>query len=102
MSTIGDSEFTNTTFYNGIMNSCKLTGCYDVNDNTSSVDSNSTEEFLKENGYLGNDGTVVGQLGGTRNTPFTLVPTVPRVTESSLKVDPQKKELNVTVTVTPK
>ena len=100
--TIADSEFTNTTFYNGIMNSCKLTGCYDVNGSASSVNSDSTEEFLKENGYLGDDGTVVGPLGGARNTPFTLVPTVPRVTESSLKVDPQKKELNVTVTVSPK
>lgn len=59
-----------------------------------------TQDDIIANGHVGNDGTAIGPLGGT--TPFTLVPTVPRVTESSLKVDPQKKELNVTVTVTPK
>ena len=99
MSTLEDSEFVNTTYKNGIMASCKLTGCYDVNNSGSTVDFNSTEEFLKGNGYLGNDGTVVGPLGG--NTPFTLVPTVPHVTEASLKVDPKKQELNATLTVSP-
>lgn len=85
----------------GSDNSNKYTGCY-----TSDVYASSVADWtiykLEDNGYFGNDGTVIGQLGGTRNTPFTLVPVVPRVTESSLKVDPQKKELNVTVTVTPK
>ncbi|MBR1558327.1 MAG: hypothetical protein IJ647_11375 [Prevotella sp.] len=75
----------------------KLTGCWGVGQYE--VASNSTEEFLKENGYIGNDGTVVGPLGGS--TPFTLVPTVPHVTEASLKVDPKKQELNATLTVSP-
>lgn len=88
-------------YYRGSDNSNKYTGCY-----TSDVYASSVADWtiykLEDNGYFGNDGTVIGPIGGKRNTPFTLVPVVPRVTESSLKVDPQKKELNVTVTVTPK
>lgn len=79
----------------------KYTGCYTGSEYGNTV-ADWTIYKLEDNGYFGNDGTVIGPLGGTRNTPFTLEPAVPRVTESSLKVDPQKKELNVTVTVTPK
>ena len=85
----------------GSDNSNKYTGCYTSSTYASTV-ADWTIYKLEDNGYFGNDGTVIGPLGGTRNTPFTLEPVVPRVTESSLKVDPQKKELNVTVTVTPK
>lgn len=85
----------------GSDNSNKYTGCYNSDVFASSV-ADWTIYKLEDNGYFGNDGTVIGPIGGKRNTPFTLVPVVPRVTESSLKVDPQKKELNVTVTVTPK
>lgn len=92
---IKDSEFINTaTKY--ISSENKYTGCYDELLDYSKM----TQDDIIANGHVGNDGTAIGPLGGT--TPFTLVPTVPRVTESSLKVDPQKKELNVTVTVTPK
>lgn len=73
----------------------RLTNCYRI---TESLQEN--VEDLTSLGYLGSDGTVVGTLGG--NTPFTLVPTVPHVTEANLSVDPQKQELNVSVTVTPK
>ena len=97
-----DSEFVNCV-YSGRDESSNATDCYVSSSiSTSWISSSWTTEQLEEDGYLGNDGTVVGPLGGARNTPFTLVPTVPRVTESNLMVDPQKKELNVTVTVTPK
>ncbi len=54
---------------------------------------------LQSKGYLGTDGTVVGIDGG--DTPFTLVPSVPKVTSSDLQLDNEKKELNVTLTVSP-
>ena len=73
----------------------KLTGCY----LDGSVDDLWSINELEGNGYFGNDGTIIGPLGG--NTPFTLVPTVPHVTEASLKVDPKKQELNATLTVSP-
>lgn len=54
---------------------------------------------LQSKGYLGTDGTVVGIYGG--DTPYTLVPSVPKVTSSDLKLDNEKKELKVKLTVTP-
>lgn len=70
------------------------TNCYN-GDKTLDYDS----EEIVTNNYLGNDGTIVGPLGGT--TPYTLVPDVPQVTVSNFKVDHQKQELNVTLTATP-
>ena len=62
----------------------------------------STSDLLA-NGYLGTDGTVVGIYGG--NTPYDgttmLVPSVPKVTSSDIKLDNEKKELNVKLTVSP-
>lgn len=55
-------------------------------------------DSLKEKGYLGTDGTVVGIYGG--NLPYTLTPSMPRVTEHNIIVDPEKKTLNVTLKVT--
>ena len=55
------------------------------------------KEDLEAGGYLGTDGTVVGIEGG--QTSFTLVPSSVAVTESQLKVDPEKKQLNVTLKV---
>lgn len=54
---------------------------------------------LQSKGYLGTDGTVVGIYGG--DTPYTLEPSVPKVTSSSLDLDMEKKELNVKLTVSP-
>lgn len=56
-----------------------------------------SEENLKSNNYLGTDGTVVGINGGV--APFTLIPAVPKITESSVKVDATTKKLNVTIKV---
>lgn len=47
--------------------------------------------------YPGTDGTPVGITGGV--APFTLVPSAPRITESTIKVDPEKKVLNVNLKV---
>lgn len=54
---------------------------------------------LQSKGYLGTDGTVVGIYGG--DTPYTLEPSVPKVTSSDLKLDMEQKKLNVTLTVFP-
>ncbi len=53
---------------------------------------------LQAKGYIGNDGTVVGCTGG--ENPYTLTPAVPRVTEHTITVDTEKKELNVNIKVT--
>ena len=92
------SELINCVHKYSLDDTNKLTGCYQ----DSYITSDWSIYKLEDNGYFGNDGTVIGLLGGTRNTPFTLVPVVPRVTESTLKVDPTNKKLDVTVTVSPK
>lgn len=51
-------------------------------------------------GYFGNDGTIIGPLGGS--TPYTLVPNVPKVTESMMMVDSENKQLKIFLTVSPK
>lgn len=48
-------------------------------------------------GMTGTDGTVVGHQGGT--TPYTLVPTNPKVNKYSLNVDTQNKKLTVNISV---
>lgn len=54
----------------------------------------STEE-LEQKGYIGNDGTVVGNNGGA--APYTLTLAVPTVEESDIKLDAEKRVLNVNV-----
>ena len=61
------------------------------------------ESFSWSNDYqytpdmTGTDGTVVGINGGT--TPFTLVPSNPKVNKYSLNVDTQNKKLTVNISV---
>lgn len=72
--------------------------CYGVS--TSSLDTSTSS--LQNNGYLGTDGTVVGVYGG--DTPYDdnmLVPSVPKVTSSDIKLDTEQKKLNVKLTVSP-
>ena len=69
-------------------------GCYTI----TSISDTSTSSFQSK-GYLGTDGTVVGIYGS--DTPYTLVPSVPKVTNSDLKLDMEQKKLNVTLTVSP-
>ena len=49
--------------------------------------------------YVGTDGIIVGIYGG--ETPYTLEPTVPKVTNSDLQLDMENKKLNVNLTVSP-
>lgn len=76
--------------------------CYIVNEQdvvTSSCDCKYDIYTLQSKAYLGTDGTVVGIYGG--DTPFTLDPTVPKVTNSDIKLDTKTKKLNVKLTVSP-
>lgn len=66
--------------------------CYEDSDYTS-FDVNTLENL----GYLGNDGTVVGEYGGVN--PYSLELAVPKVTESSIALDAEKKVLNVSLKV---
>ena len=51
-------------------------------------------------GYMGNDGRVVGLMGGA--TPYTLELAVPKVTESQISLDPETRVLNVNIKVSAK
>ena len=94
---ISNTKFVNTFMpaSDNFLSNCTTSNCYFAPGTSYSYDS----EDLITNGYLGNDGTIVGPLGGT--TPLTLEPDVPQVTVSNFKVDHQKQELNVTLTATP-
>ena len=56
-----------------------------------------SKDYLSENEYIGNDGNVVGPLGGT--APFTFIPSQPYVSSSSVAYDASSKILNVNITV---
>lgn len=60
-----------------------------VNDNLNTY----SEEVLREKGYIGNDGTVIGFTGGT--TPYSLQLAVPKVTKSEMSIDKEQKVLHV-------
>ena len=66
-------------------------GCY--YDSSCSWDAATFEEL----GYLGNDGRVVGYMGGT--TPYTLELAVPKVTKSQIVLDSDARVLNVNLKV---
>ena len=51
-------------------------------------------------GYLCKDGTVVGYEGG--KTPYSLTPSGPKETSSTVKVSDSEKKLNVSINVSPK
>ena len=71
-------------------------GCYYVHYDqyvNTSCDCNPNSSFT------GTDGSIVGIYGG--ETPYTLVPSVPKVTSSDLQLDNEKKQLNVKLTVSP-
>ena len=90
----GNCSFTNTLLRYELKSNCTVHNCYF---DEYHLMKDYTEELLIAKGYLGNDGTVVGYVGGS--TPYTLVPSGITVTESQLKVDPEKKELNVTLKI---
>ncbi len=59
-----------------------------------------SDEELLEKGYIGNDGTIVGSNGGT--TPYTLDLAVPYVKASDIKLDSERRVLNVKLTISAK
>ena len=67
---------------------------FDSNDNWLSVDDRLNK------GYICKDGTVVGVEGG--KTPYSLTPSGPKETSSTVKVSDSEKKLNVSITVSPK
>ena len=66
--------------------------CYEDSDYTS-FDVNTLENL----GYIGNNGTIVGEYGGVN--PYTLELAVPKVAESNILLDAEKKVLNVSLKV---
>ena len=76
-----------------------LQSCYGVANGTTLLTGMSKDDLLA-NGYLGNDGTIVGIYGG--NTPYVddMLPAAPKVTDSSVKLDLENKKLNVSLKVT--
>ena len=76
-----------------------LQSCYGVNSGSNLLTDRSKDDLLA-NGYLGNDGTIVGIYGG--NTPYVvdMLPAAPKVTDSSVKLDLENKKLNVSLKVT--
>ena len=85
--------------YNGYVGNSILQSCYGVDNGTSNL-TNMSKDDLLANGYLGNDGTIVGIDGG--NTPYVgyMLPAAPKVTDSSVKLDLDNKKLNVSLKVT--
>ena len=53
---------------------------------------------LTEKGYLGTDGKVVGIFGG--ESPFTMIPSSPKITDYSSSVDPTTRKITVNLKVT--
>lgn len=74
--------------------------CTDCTSSASTVLSTYTTSAITENPteVTGTDGTTVGITGGT--SPYTLVPSVPSVSSSSVSVDTANRKLNVSITVT--
>ena len=56
-----------------------------------------TKETMLQEGFLGTDGTIVGAYGGA--TPYTLQADGLSIKESVLRVDPDTRQLNVTLKV---
>lgn len=84
---------------NSVLNSCTLQNCY--SSSNAPINSNLTPAYdtdtMISNGWLGNDGTVVGSMGGA--APYTLEPAVPKVESYSINVDTEAKVLSVSLKV---
>lgn len=59
-----------------------------------------TEEQLRQNDYLGTDGTIIGKSGGAR--PFNLDMHIPIVTKNNFSIDQNNKKASINVSVTAK
>lgn len=85
--------------YNGNVGNSILQSCYGVDYGDKTLTGMSKDDLLA-NGYLGNDGTIVGIYGGNTPYDFNMLPAAPKVTESSVKLDLENKKLNVSLKVT--
>lgn len=75
-----------------------LTNCYQSTfEMDEELNTPFSDEELRQAGYLGIDGTVVGITGG--DVPYTLVSSGLQVTEHNLEVDNVEKKLKVTLTL---
>lgn len=83
------------SYFNGVDPSSYQEKVYfDANRDWLSVDDR------RNKGYICKDGTVVGVGGG--KTPYSLTPSGPKETSSTVKVSDSEKKLNVSITVSPK
>ena len=87
------------SYINSQVGNSKLQNCYGVDNGDVRLTNLSADELLSSK-YLGNDGTIVGIYGG--NTPFVagFIPSAPKVTDSTVKLDLENKKLNVSLKVT--
>ena len=92
------NTYSSDPFNSNVGNSI-LQSCYGV-DNGTNLLTDLSKDALLANGYLGNDGTIVGIYGG--NTPFVsdMLPAAPKVTDQSISLDLENKKLNVSLKVT--
>ena len=103
-STVILNSVVNTNSYDGNNSNYFIIGSSSVTQNSyinhfGSSYINSSCECNPSSSYVGTDGTIVGIYGG--ETPYTLEPTVPKVTDSNLQLDMENKKLNVNLTVSP-
>lgn len=91
----GDNDFRNLSSTSSAIN-CWYDTSFEMPGNTFNCSLGTYE--LEEKGYIGTDGTVVGIEGGS--APFTLEPSVPKVTNSTVAYDAANKLLKVNLTVT--
>lgn len=93
------------TYRRTIDSSCYMENCWTTDDinlvknpaGTSFWCMYSSDELL-ENGYIGNDGTIVGCYGGTHS--LTLDLSIPKVLSSEVKLDNENRKLNVNLILT--
>lgn len=85
--------FVNSVTTDGHTSTSSYTNCKVSSEDPTSM----TAAVLQSKGYLGNDGKVVGPLGGS--TPFTLRPSQPYISSSTLSYSSSTKKLSVNVTV---
>jgi hypothetical protein len=106
---VTNNTFINTLFGNNANNYCPENGnvrinCYSTNlqvyvkDKSNAFpDFTISQEERLNNGFKGTDGSVVGADGGIAS--FSMEPEGIHIKESILRVDPETKQLNVTLKV---
>ncbi len=99
--TINSTVLLNTLIYNSNSSYTLIIGSSSVAQNCykNGFSISTSCECTPNSSYVGTDGTIVGIYGG--DTPYTLEPTVPKVTNSDLQLDMENKKLNVNLTVSP-